>query len=575
MKPQRILALLICIYTAGMLAGCGGGSTTGPGSAPAVASGRGALKLTVQWPVATSGRLIPITSQSVQVVVKSKSGTVLATPPLLTKANGTNFPNNTTSVTVSDLPAGPPGVVITATAFHQPDGSGVAQATATISFEVVANTTSRTKDLVMDTTVTNVLLTPSATSVAQGGQITVIASARDASNNVVFVAPDKYSGAANDNAAFTVVQGGSQFTLTALKTGTFTFTVKETESGVTGDLKNPLTIAVGAAAGPNVFVLEVNRVVGLSDAAPGATFSSFSLGSNFAGQDMATLSGNVYVAEAPFASGPGRIIEMVGASGQLIGSFATPGTPYFVYVDAQGHIYWFDQGPDPNQPRNTIYRVDSISGYPATLLSARVNVNPTAMASDGQNLYILDGYSDGIIALSTNLNGTPPVYGSKGNGRDNFDLSNADRTGGAVHALAIDPSGTFLYVADYNNFRIVRVRTAGFRQADFSNTAAFDFTAVPLDSSGTNGANYFKPTSVGLDNANQHVFFTGIEVKDRTMSDRPPPLGTNIVNSFVERIDVSGVSSHLTTNRSVYGGAFVLGGGANAFGHDPRAVGAN
>lgn len=582
MKLQKILGALVCAFVAAILAACGGTGGTG---ASGPSGGRGSLQFGVEWPIPTPDRLIPITSQSVRFVVKSTVGTVLATPPLVTKPSGTNFPNNTTSVTITGLPAGP--VVVSATAFPQQDGGGVAQATATMTVTVVAGITTTAPDVIMNTTITNVVLTPSATNILPGGQITVSASARDANNNAVFIAPEKLSGAANDssgNPAFTISRSGSQFTLKALAIGTFIFKVTETESGVTGDKQNPLAITVGTKQPPNVVVLDITNshdILGLSDAAPGAALTSFKLGNGVVGQDLAVdKQFNVFVAEMTSTSPPGgRIVEMT-AGGTVIGQFDTPGIPNCIYVDAQGQIYWYDTGPNLSTPIPTINRVDNINGYPETLRSARVFVNPITMTSDGQFLYVLDGSKNGIIAGNADLSGSwnpqigaPPMYGSKGSGRDQFDLMNADRSGGALHGLALHVGGTFLYIADYNNSRIVRVSTGGFRQPDFSNTGAFNFKEAPLSASETNGANFFKPISVAVDDNNQHVFFTGIEVKDKTMSDSIS--SPNIVNSFVGRIDVFGLGSGQASNLSLYGGATTsAGGGVDSFGPRPRAVGA-
>lgn len=249
-------------------------------------------------------------------------------------------------------------------------------------------------------------------------------------------------------------------------------------------------------------------------------------------------------------------------------------TPYQICLDPQGRIYIFVQLVDQVNSGviNTVYRYDDITGSAATLKSVTLPFQvPVGMASDGTYFYVTDGGR--IFRINADLSGQwSAPYGSNGNNANQFNTGGAfGGTGSGNHGLALDPSGTHLYVADYNNARLVQITTAGFNS--LPSTAPFNFTAVPLTNSGTNGAKYFKPVSVAIDGANSHVVFTGIEVQDNTKPDIGPPYGTNVVNSFVQRIDVSGVATHQAANRTSYGGAFTSTGAAGEFGK-PNAVGA-
>jgi hypothetical protein len=435
----------------------------------------------------------------------------------------------------------------------------------------------------MNTTVSKIALTPSATTLSVGGQITVTASAQDAKGNYVVVAQDHYIGSANDTTAFTIAQSGAQFTLTAKKTGTFSFSVKEPESGVSS---SALSIAVSSAPVPNVFVWDKTntRVVGLSAAAPGATFTSSKLGlapSNTF-EDMAVdRLGNVYMAASEADTTYSSGIYEFDSGLNLINSFAPTETfsggqtilfPYQICVNPAGNIYFYAQSNASFPPVNTIYRVDSITGYPATLkkiaLPSAVSGLLGGMAADANFLYVVDAVTGSIYQIAANLSGSwTAAYGSKGNGRDNFDLG-GDTTGNANHCLSLDPSGAHLYIADYNNTRIVQISTAGF--SSLPATAAFNFTAVPLTNSATNGATDMKPISIAVDGSDLHIYFTDIEVKSRSGSDGVP--GANVVNAFAERIDVSGVSTHKAVNRTSFGGAITTSGAVNHLGV-PEAVG--
>ena len=101
-----------------LLAGCGGGSNT----QLATTGGQGRATLTVTWPART--RLIPDASNSIAVVVKQGT-TISAQQTLARPAAG-----GTSTASFASLPTGT--LSVTATAYPNADGTGVAQATATV-----------------------------------------------------------------------------------------------------------------------------------------------------------------------------------------------------------------------------------------------------------------------------------------------------------------------------------------------------------------------------------------------------------------------------------------------------------
>jgi hypothetical protein len=303
-----------------------------------------------------------------------------------------------------------------------------------------------------------------------------------------------------------------------------------------------------------------NRIIGLTDVASGATATVGTLGATLnAPIDMATdANGNIYVADYIGAnSQPGKVVEF-NKSGALLGTYSANNATQasLIMVDKQGHIYWRDDSMN-------IHRIDNIQGANHVQFHTSAG-DPIGLALDtGGYIYVLDGSGNRILRYDPNMTGTgEKSYGSKGNGRDNFDLTDFTAGKSANHALYIDQAN-HIYVADYNNFRIVRVDANALNDATTSN-----FTAVPLTPTGTGGSNYVEPISLTMDASEQHLFFTALETKDRTQPDFPT--SGNVTGSFVERMDTSGIANHAANNLVRFGGA--PGTGATQFGAYPAAV---
>ena len=157
-RTLRPLLLAVSLYgwaaAAGgvfLLAGCGGGGATPAGaptvaapSAPAAPAGRGGLEVLIKWPPvpAESSRLIPAAARSILVVVTTTDGRRLGEQFSTRPFTGEKQTPPTDTAFFPDLPAGP--VLVLASAFPSDDGTGVPQATGSLTTTVVANQKTRT-----------------------------------------------------------------------------------------------------------------------------------------------------------------------------------------------------------------------------------------------------------------------------------------------------------------------------------------------------------------------------------------------------------------------------------------------
>jgi hypothetical protein len=149
---------------------------------------------------------------------------VLASQTLARPAGG-----GPASVTFNSLAAGT--LTATATAYPGTDGSGVAQAQATVPLTVVANQTVAFS-LTMGSTISTLALTPANQSIAVGYTLPLKATATDASGNIVLMAPQKLQWASS-NPAVATVDGSGNVTGAGVGTGASAaqITVTDTESG--------------------------------------------------------------------------------------------------------------------------------------------------------------------------------------------------------------------------------------------------------------------------------------------------------------------------------------------------------
>ena len=211
---KHIAPGLLAAILAMLLTGCGSGGSLSPTASPVSATGRAVL--TIHWPERT--RLIPDASNSILVVVKQGA----------TQAARTLLPRPVSGVSSAAFDALPIGTLsVTATAFPSADGSGTAQAAATVPLVILANQTAGFS-LTMASTIDHLDLTPANGQVNAGSTLQLTVAAKDAAGSVVLLAPKKLGWLSADTALATVDANGL---VTGLKAGSVSISVTDTESG--------------------------------------------------------------------------------------------------------------------------------------------------------------------------------------------------------------------------------------------------------------------------------------------------------------------------------------------------------
>ena len=209
-----LLAVLLC----GLLAGCGGSHNFST-----VASKQtGRATLTIRWPARLpspgQSRLIPAAANSIKVEVKN--GNVSVSAQVLPRPSS----GQTSTVTFDPLPVG--NLTVTATSYPQTDGSGVAQATATIPLVIQANQNTPFT-LTMNSVIDHLEIAPSPATVSVGQSLPLTVTAKDATGAIVLISAAKLQWSSG-NATASVDASGN---LSGLMVGTTGFSVTEQESG--------------------------------------------------------------------------------------------------------------------------------------------------------------------------------------------------------------------------------------------------------------------------------------------------------------------------------------------------------
>jgi cytochrome c peroxidase len=229
------------------LAGCGGkaspsapsNSVTATAHTPTIA-GTGRATLSIQWPLRSDSRLIPLAANSVRVDMV-RNGETVATQLVARPVTGT-----TATLTFDELPTG--NLTVRATAYPQTNGTGVAQATGTAPLVVTANEMANFR-LVLVSTVDHVDITPATSALTVGQSQTLLATAWDSpgtSGNVVMVFPGSLEWVSTNPAVVTVNSSGG---ITSVALGNATIRVTDTESGKTATC----VVTVTAPAPPDPF----------------------------------------------------------------------------------------------------------------------------------------------------------------------------------------------------------------------------------------------------------------------------------------------------------------------------------
>ena len=506
---MRFLALLSGFA---LLAGCGTGSKpTVPNSGATVNGGRGTLQVTIAWPNKSSKatRLIPAASQSIDIRVQ-QGGNEVAHSVAPRPSDG--FP--TPTIVKIAVPAG--DLTETVAAYPTPDGTGVAQASATVPVTIIKDTIKENK-VEMNSTIATLQVSSSATAITTGKTAILTVTALDAASppNIVLIDPSQLTYTSADGAALTIAAVGATATVTGVTAGSHKVNVTEKESGKTGTV----TLTVNTSTPPpptipptNIVVADVanNRIVNL-DKVPATVFTPYngtqSGGAAFTGNpaDVAIDSkGRIYIADYPYKivriddiTGKGRVeydpSKDTVQSGPALGASA-------VYVDSQGRIYWRDDN-------FAINRMDDMTGKNHVYFTNTNFGAPAAIATDGQGrIYVADGSKSRIYRFDDMTGSNVHYFGG-----DGVSAHLALAFSGRI--LDIDAAGE-LYVADNGNKRIVRLDPSAFDDAAKANLVAFpmpnDSTGVPLSvatvavTHGTTPTIYF--TAAGKGAGDEYVF---------------------------------------------------------------------
>lgn len=209
--------MLVCLLL--LLAGCGGGSSRHGGTTAAPAAS-GSAAFTVRWP--ERSRLIPFASNSIKV--RLMRGDAFQGERLLVRPAG----GGETSAVFERLSTG--DATATAEAYPNADGTGVAQASAQVTFTIVGGQTTNLR-LTMNSTIDRIEITPPAPSLPVGQSVALTATAKNAASEVVLIAGENLRWRSLNTAVATVDAAGK---VTAVAQGNANIEVTETESGKVG-----------------------------------------------------------------------------------------------------------------------------------------------------------------------------------------------------------------------------------------------------------------------------------------------------------------------------------------------------
>jgi hypothetical protein len=487
---RALLRLLVLNVCAGILVGCSSGArNAGPGLASDSSTTRsGTVSISFRWPTPSSTRLVPAASKSIKVVVlgdeTANRGTVLAQKVLSRPAAGETSVN-----VIFTVPVG--NVKLMATAYPNADGTGVAQAQVQETFDVRENNTASIT-LTMAGTIKSIAITPATTSVTLGGaDISYVATAKDAAGAAVLTLPANLQWTVDNAAVATLTPvSGNSVTLHAVKAGTVNISVKETESGVSSALMLLTIVSTAPPVGTtNIIVADTvnHRVIGVDDIT-GKNFTVLAAGL-YSPQDTAFDSAaRVYIADYPV-----QLDRFDNILGKNPVAYKPASAASYLSVDKTGRIYYRDDDLKIN-------RIDDISGAGHISFGGpSLFGGPQGIAIDSQNhIYVADSIKSRVYRYDDMTGANQKLFGSDGT----LHLDLGGLNGGVGHNIAVD-LGSRVYIADFNNKRIVRIDPAAFDDPLTANLAAFNVPA--------SGTNVFKPLAVAVDSGTTpHIYFTGV-----------------------------------------------------------------
>ena len=223
-----------------LIAGCGGSGggtsiTPTPGGSTGGDTGGGVVPLKtstvvahIVWPTEDPSRVIPVNTQSLRIELR-KDGASLGAQLVARPAN---------SATFNEIPLG--SLVVRATAYASADGTGTPLATADVDADVLDGTPLNVS-LTLASTIDHLEVAPVSLSLGAGAALPFAVTAKDASGNVVLLAPTALSAASSNAGIVSATGAGGTFTATAaLAVGTANLTVTETDSGKTAVI--PVTV---------------------------------------------------------------------------------------------------------------------------------------------------------------------------------------------------------------------------------------------------------------------------------------------------------------------------------------------
>jgi len=450
--PLAAMLSIACLTL--FLASCGGGGSGGAGSR---ATGRFAL--TVKWP--EPSRLIPAASNSIRAVLTG-GGATLGQQTLVRPQQGPW----TTTVTFENLSAGV--VTLGATAFPNADATGTAQAGGSADSTIISGQTAHVT-VTMSSTIASLVVTPTPSTVHMAGTEQLIATPKDASGNVVLVAPGNITFSSGTPATATVGQSNGLVTGVAASANAVTITATESESGKSGTAS--VTVTAPAPSGlpvpKSATVDSTNRFVYVAD------FGDVFQASGTYHGDLRQFKIN---ADGTLSDLSPSLVTSVD---QPISIAAHPSAG-FVYV--------------ANFGTNTVsqFKINA-DGTLGPLSPASVNLptgssfggkSPSALTIDptGKSLFVSSG-SSYVADFSINPDGTLAALPTAN--------SSPDQTG--VVVTPVTANGQFAYVVDrYNaaglfkpSIRVFRVNADG-SLTDLGTTVTSDlgFFAVAMDPQG-------------------------------------------------------------------------------------------
>ena len=242
--------LLLASLAAFSMNGCGSSSSSQSVSTYGEVTKKvtGRASFTFKWPIrAATARLIPVDANSIQLNVAT-GGAVVGTQLISRPTGGAS----TATVTFNSLNVG--DYTITATAFPNADGSGVAQASAQTAATITANQTTQFS-LTMASTIASLGITPSTTNLIAGQSVSLTATPMDSQGNIVLITPGTLRWSSSATGVATVDTSGKVAGVTA---GSAAITATETESGVTASVSFTITAPASSYNSNQAVAYQIN-----------------------------------------------------------------------------------------------------------------------------------------------------------------------------------------------------------------------------------------------------------------------------------------------------------------------------